>query len=92
MGQIFLHDVREAPLQEAKKRFARSGINNVQYHCGEKTLKKYIGKMNWVVLDVPCSGKGDLTQSRHRHDSQESGHQMEVLGSVTREFDSYAAR
>ena len=55
-GQIFLHDVRESALIEAKKRFARSGMTNTQFHCGEKSLPKFVRKFDWLILDVPCSG------------------------------------
>ena len=51
-----MHDIREAALSEAKKRVARSGMNNTQFHVGEETLKKFHKKMDWVVMDVPCSG------------------------------------
>lgn len=55
-GQIYLHDIREMAIQEAKRRFARSGMENAQFHVGEKTLKNLRGKMDWVVVDVPCTG------------------------------------
>lgn len=31
-GQIFLHDPREKMLENAKKRFQRAGVQNVQFH------------------------------------------------------------
>lgn len=55
-GQIFLHDQREYALIKAKKRFQRAGIQNVQFHKDLDALKKYQGKMDWLVLDVPCTG------------------------------------
>ncbi len=56
LGQIYVHDIRQSALTEAKKRINRSGMTNVQFHNDEKTLVKMAGKMDWVVLDVPCSG------------------------------------
>jgi 16S rRNA (cytosine967-C5)-methyltransferase len=31
-GQIFIHEPREVALGKAKRRFARAGITNVQFH------------------------------------------------------------
>lgn len=52
-GQIYLHDIRPQALQEAKKRCKRAGIQNVQFSLppGKKS-------MDWVIVDVPCSGTG----------------------------------
>ena len=55
-GQLFLHDQREASLIKAKKRFNKAGIQNVQFHKDLTSLKKFYGKMDWLVLDVPCTG------------------------------------
>lgn len=55
--------MRERALIEAKKRFARSGLNNVQFHLGESSLGKYHKKMDWVVLDVPCTGTGTIRRN-----------------------------
>lgn len=52
-GQLYLHDIRAHALQEAKKRFKRAGFQNVQFNL---PLKKKI--MDWVIVDVPCSGTG----------------------------------
>jgi len=64
-GQIYLHDVRFNALEEAKKRLARAGIQNAQIICSEdeakqKKLKK---KMDWVLVDAPCSGTGTLRRN-----------------------------
>ena len=37
-GQIFLHDPRVSSLENAKKRFKKAGITNVQYHENEINL------------------------------------------------------
>jgi 16S rRNA C967 or C1407 C5-methylase (RsmB/RsmF family) len=52
-GQLYLHDIRPDALIEAKKRCHRAGIQNVQYNLPPKK-----GTMDWVVIDVPCSGTG----------------------------------
>ncbi len=58
-GQIYLHDVRETVLQQAKKRMNRAGIQNVQFlKPGHKQLSSLKNKIDWVLADVPCSGSG----------------------------------
>ncbi len=63
-GQIFLHEVRGAILGEAKKRLNRAGIQNVQVASHDdpkwKKLKK---KMDWILVDAPCSGTGTLRRN-----------------------------
>jgi 16S rRNA C967 or C1407 C5-methylase (RsmB/RsmF family) len=58
-GQIYLHDIRLPALQEARKRFKRAGIQNVQFQI-HPSLK---GKMDWIVVDAPCSGTGTLRRN-----------------------------
>jgi 16S rRNA C967 or C1407 C5-methylase (RsmB/RsmF family) len=54
-GQIYLYDIRPYALLEAKKRLARAGIQNSQIPNKLNHLK---GKMDWVLVDAPCSGSG----------------------------------
>jgi 16S rRNA (cytosine967-C5)-methyltransferase len=61
-GQIYLHDIRNFILLEAKKRFKRAGIENFQIKTTEE-LKKIKQKMDWIILDVPCSGSGTLRRN-----------------------------
>lgn len=56
-GQIYLHDIRPSALQKARKRMERAGVQNVQFNLGKK------GKMDWVVVDVPCTGTGTLRRN-----------------------------
>ncbi len=55
-GQIYLHDIRPLALQKAKTRLRRAGIQNIQFSIPHS-------KMDWVVVDVPCSGTGTLRRN-----------------------------
>ena len=64
LGQIYLHDIRKNALLEARKRLKRAGIQNAQRLDPEhRQLKKLIGKCDWVLIDVPCSGTGTLRRN-----------------------------
>lgn len=63
-GQVFLHDVRSRVLQEARKRLKRAGIQNGQVvEADSPNLKRLKKKMDWVLVDVPCSGTGTLRRN-----------------------------
>lgn len=63
-GQIYLHDIREYILQEARKRLRKAGIQNAQIiHYDDQKLKKLKKNMDWVLVDVPCSGTGTLRRN-----------------------------
>lgn len=63
-GQVFLHDVRSYALADAKKRLRRAGIQNAQFLDEESPhLKKLKKKMDWVLVDAPCSGTGTLRRN-----------------------------
>jgi 16S rRNA C967 or C1407 C5-methylase (RsmB/RsmF family) len=63
-GELYLHDVRAHSLMEAKKRLKRAGVQNAQVlEHGHPTLKKLFGKMDWVLVDVPCTGTGTLRRN-----------------------------
>ncbi len=63
-GELYLHDVRPRALAEAKTRLKRAGVQNAQVlESGHNTLKKLLGKMDWVLVDVPCTGTGTLRRN-----------------------------
>jgi 16S rRNA C967 or C1407 C5-methylase (RsmB/RsmF family) len=63
-GQIYLHDIRKGALLECKKRLRRAGIQNAQIApADDEKLKKLKKKMDWVLVDAPCSGTGTLRRN-----------------------------
>jgi 16S rRNA (cytosine967-C5)-methyltransferase len=63
-GQIYLHDVRQDALFEARRRCLRAGIQNVQFlHAKSAGLKRLKNKMDWILIDAPCSGTGTLRRN-----------------------------
>lgn len=56
-GQIYMHDIRPGILLQAKKRLKRAGVQNVQFVLPPK------GRVDWLLLDVPCSGSGTLRRN-----------------------------
>lgn len=74
-GQIYLHDVRARPLQEARARLKRAGVENFQIVSDlSPQLKRLKGRMDWVLVDAPCTGSGTLRrypEQKWRIDSTE---------------------
>lgn len=63
-GQIFLHDVRPHVLIESRRRLRRAGVQNAQIVPPEDPrLKRMKKRMDWVLVDVPCSGTGTLRRN-----------------------------
>ncbi len=85
-GQIFLHDVRKKPLEMAKERFKRAGIQNIQIVLDlPHSLKN---RMDYLLLDVPCTGSGTW----RRNPDQKWKFKKSVLDNLVQEqrkiFDS----
>ncbi len=91
-GQLYLHDVRERPLAEAKKRLRRAGVQNIQIlHPQSPQLAKLKRRCHWVLADVPCSGTGTLRRNpdmkwRFSRDAFEAtvALQREIVGKALR--------
>lgn len=62
-GQIFLHDIRPWALAQAQQRMRRAGVTNAQLATGKEKLGTLTGKMDWVLVDAPCSGTGTLRRN-----------------------------
>lgn len=62
-GQIFLYDIRPHILEESRKRLRKAGIQNAQVITDNNKLVKLHRKMDWVLVDVPCSGSGTLRRN-----------------------------
>lgn len=56
-GRLYLYDIRPYALEEAQKRLARAGIQNASLWAPSGQ------KMDWVLLDAPCSGTGTLRRN-----------------------------
>ncbi|OEH76763.1 nol1 nop2 sun family domain-containing protein [Cyclospora cayetanensis] len=58
-GKIYLHDVRERMLREAKKRLKRAGITNYTVLTpGDPVLQKLAGAMDWLTIPRFAFGAG----------------------------------
>lgn len=63
-GQIYVHDIRPFALQEARKRLRRAGVQNHQILLPNSShLSKLKKKMDWILVDAPCSGTGTLRRN-----------------------------
>lgn len=63
-GQIYVHDIRPHALQEARLRLRRAGIQNYQVLLPDSPrLAQLKKKMDWVLVDAPCSGTGTLRRN-----------------------------
>lgn len=63
-GQVYLHDVRDTILFESRRRMRKAAIKNYTVlPPSHPLLPKLRGKMDWVLVDAPCSQSGALRRS-----------------------------
>ena len=64
-GKIIAMDIHQWKLDELRKRAKRAGVDVVETRLAEgaKSFKRFSGKMDRVLLDVPCSGLGVLRRN-----------------------------
>jgi 16S rRNA C967 or C1407 C5-methylase (RsmB/RsmF family) len=62
-GCIYLYDSRGQKMEMARKRLKRASLYNVSFVSDLTDIEDMIGKFNWIVLDVPCSGTGTLRRN-----------------------------
>ncbi len=66
-GRIYAFDVDDKRLKKLKPRLARSGLSNVYsaliQHENDTPVKRLHGKIDKLMLDVPCSGIGTLRRN-----------------------------
>ncbi|MDR2636823.1 MAG: RsmB/NOP family class I SAM-dependent RNA methyltransferase [Zoogloeaceae bacterium] len=94
-GRLYAFDVAAKRLEKLKPRLARSGLSNVHPICLESErdtrLKRLAGKMDRVLVDVPCSGLGTLRRNpdlKWRHSPQSiqelAARQRDILAAAAR--------
>ena len=66
-GRLYAFDVSERRMQKLRKRLARSGLSNVHperiAHENDARIKRLSGKIDRVLVDVPCTGTGTLRRN-----------------------------
>lgn len=63
-GHVFMHDPRDQKLFEAKSRMRKAGVRNYTLlPPSHPLLPKLRTKMDWVLVDAPCSQTGALRRN-----------------------------
>lgn len=64
-GKILAMDTIEWKLKELRRRSSRAGADTIEVRAitSSKVVKRLAGKMDRVLLDVPCSGAGVLRRN-----------------------------
>jgi 16S rRNA (cytosine967-C5)-methyltransferase len=66
-GRLYALDVAEKRVARLRPRVARAGLSNVHpmliAHERDARLKRFAGKVDRVLVDVPCSGLGTLRRN-----------------------------
>ncbi|SVE26693.1 uncharacterized protein METZ01_LOCUS479547, partial [marine metagenome] len=94
-GRILAWDVAEARLKQMAPRLARAGVSNVQTRLlkseRDPYLDQHVESVDWVLLDVPCSGTGmwrrspDLKRRTTQQDLEKvTEQQRQIIDSAAR--------
>lgn len=63
-GHVYLHDNRDTILFESRRRMRKAGIKNYTIlPPSHPLLPKLRGKLDWVLVDAPCSQTGALRRN-----------------------------
>ena len=64
-GQLIAMDIYESKLKKLKIRARRNGVHNMETRIidSSKVIKKLHGKVDRLLLDVPCSGLGVIRRN-----------------------------
>mmetsp|Transcript_40213 Transcript_40213/g.93095 ORF Transcript_40213/g.93095 Transcript_40213/m.93095 type:complete len:384 (+) Transcript_40213:65-1216(+) len=63
-GQVYLHDIRDTKLFESRRRFRKANVTNFTLlPPSNPQLHRLRGKMDWVLVDAPCSQTGALRRN-----------------------------
>lgn len=66
-GRIYAFDISEKRLNNLKLRLKRSGLSNIYTRCidneNDNKVKRLTGKIDRLMVDVPCSGLGTLRRN-----------------------------
>eukprot|EP00388_Colpodella_angusta_P023036 GDKJ01058881.1.p1 GENE.GDKJ01058881.1~~GDKJ01058881.1.p1 ORF type:complete len:458 (-),score=61.45 GDKJ01058881.1:85-1362(-) len=63
-GKIFLHDIKEKALARSKQRMKNAGVMNYQTLTHKDPILKTLrGKVDWVIVDPPCTAIGAARRS-----------------------------
>lgn len=57
-GQIHAYDAERSRLNPIHERLTRAGVRNTQVHNKPENLEPYVGLMDIVLTDAPCTGSG----------------------------------
>ena len=83
-GRLYAFDVADKRLAQLRPRLARSGLSNVHPHRiadeRDARVERLSGKIDRVLVDVPCTGLGTL----RRHPDLKWRQTASALGELTR--------
>lgn len=63
-GHVYLHDTRDTKLFESRRRMRKAGVTNYTIlPPSHPLLPKLRAKMDWVLVDAPCSQSGAIRRN-----------------------------